>query len=337
MKKIILILIITLISSTAFALETPLNKLSKYFKNGELIKIPSYTAKAFMNIKDGSYKNSPIEVDAFIAYPKKGEGPFPVVIFAHASGGAILFTDEWFKFDRQVAKALWKKGIAVMFLDNFSARGRINTYTSQQSVPHWSTYIDAFMALEYLSKDPKVNIKKVGITGWSRGGMISIMASEKRFRDELVSKDLYFAAAQPRSPDCWSAGMFRNPQPIKETKTWMVLGGKDDYTRAEPCVEFGKKLKANGADIEVTVKKGWGHGFTANYKAEYESDPQIFSGCPGSFIEDDGNWGSSDPDYKWAEDWWNDPCLKRGAHIGGNKGGIFKKPFLKFFKENLLN
>ena len=116
----------------------------------------------------------------------------------------------------------------------------------------------------------------------------------------------------------------------------MVLGGKDDYTRAEPYVEFGKKLKANGADIEVTVKKGWGHGFTANYKAEYDSDPQIFSGCSGSFIEDDGNWGSSDPDYKWAEDWWNDPCLKRGAHIGGNKGGIFKKPFLKFFTENLL-
>ena len=37
--------------------------------------------------------------------------------------------------------------------------------------------------------------KKIGITGWSRGGMISLMVSEKRLRDILVSKDLFFAAA----------------------------------------------------------------------------------------------------------------------------------------------
>jgi len=28
--------------------------------------------------------------------------------------------------------------------------------------------------------------------------------------------------------------------------------------------------------------------------------------------------------------------LQKGAHMGGNKGNIFKRPFLKFFKENLL-
>ena len=161
----------------------------------------------YSSIKDGSYKNSPIEVDAFIAFPKKGKGPFPVLIFAHASGGAKLFTDEWFKFNRLAAKSLLKKGIAVMFLDNFSARGTRSTSSNQKAVSHFSTYIDAFKALEYLSKDPRVNIKKVGITGWSRGGMISLMASEKRLRDALVSKDLYFAAAQPRSPDLLIAGV----------------------------------------------------------------------------------------------------------------------------------
>ena len=199
MKKIFTILIFLLIANSAFALETPMKKLSKYFKTGELIKISSYTVPGWPNqyksIEDGSYKNTPLKVDVFIAFPKKGEGPFPVVMFAHASGGAKLFTDEWFKFNRQVAKSLLKKGIAVMFLDNFSARGIINTYTNQSSISHFSTYIDAFMALEYLSKDSKVNIKKVGITGWSRGGMISYMIADKRLRDALVGKDLYFAAS----------------------------------------------------------------------------------------------------------------------------------------------
>jgi len=334
MKKIFLLIITTLICNSAFALETPMERLSKYFKNGELVKIPSYNVKRwpnqYLSIKDGSYKNSPIEVDAFIAFPKKGEGPFPVMMFAHSSGGAELFTNEWFKFNRLMAKALLKKGVVVMFLDNFSARGQKHTYADQSTINHYSTYIDAFKSLEYLSKDPKVNIKKVGITGWSRGGMISLMVSEKRLRDALTSKDLYFAAALPRTVGCWSVGMFLNPQPIKETKTWMVLGGADDFTRADRCVDLGKKYKANGADIEVTVKKRWGHGFTANYDAEYEADNQVFSKCAGAFMTDEGN-------ITYVGSGSYPECVTMGAHIGGNKGGTFKKPFLKFFTENLLN
>ena len=163
MKKIFIIIVSLLFTSSTFALETPMNKLSKYFKKGELIKIQSYTVPGWPNqyssIKDGSYNNSPIEVDAFIAFPKKSEGPIPVLIFAHASGGAKLFTNEWFKFNRLAAKSLLKKEIAVMFLDNFSAQGTRSTSSNQKVVSHFSTYIDAFKALEYLSKDPRVNIK----------------------------------------------------------------------------------------------------------------------------------------------------------------------------------
>jgi len=98
------------------------------------------------------------------------------------------------------------------------------------------------------------------------------------------------------------------------------------------CLNFnlGEKYKANGADIEITVKKGWHHGFTANYKEEYEGDNATFNNCPGAFTNDEGiiiyDGNSSYPD-----------CIKWGAKIGGNKGVVFKKPFLKFFTESLLN
>ena len=76
--------------------------------------------------------------------------------------------------------------------------------------------------------------------------------------------------------DCEDVGMFRNPQPTKETKTWMILGGADNYTRAEPCVELGKKIKANGGDIIVDVKKGWRHDFIGNYEVEIWSTHRFF-------------------------------------------------------------
>ena len=41
-----------------------------------------------------------------------------------------------------------------------------------------------------------------------------------------------------------------------------------------------RKIKANGGDIEVWVKNGWGHGFTANFEPEFEPDAQIFSKFP---------------------------------------------------------
>ena len=81
MKKLLGIIVLSLLlSANAFAaapLKTSLDKLLKSFKGGELIKIPSFTATPWPNqavsILDGSYKNSPVNIDALIAYPKKGE------------------------------------------------------------------------------------------------------------------------------------------------------------------------------------------------------------------------------------------------------------------------
>ena len=331
MKKIFIILISLLIASPSFAATSPLFDLWKYFKEGKMIKIPSYNAgpfpNEFMSIKDGTYKKSPVKIDALILFPKKGEGPFPILVFNHASGGAKLFSNEWFKFNRQVAKLLLKKGMAVMFVDNFTGRSVISAGADQAQVSTYSFYIDAFMTLEYLSKNPKVNIKKVGITGWSRGGMNSLAIAETRIRDALVSKDLYFAASLPRSVECRQSGYFRNPQPIKETKILMVNGEKDDASHAHICEEYGAKMKVNGADIEVITKKGWGHGFEANYKPEYEADQEAWHECPDWYTEDDG-MANKDAGIDAS-------CITYGYTIGGNKTA-FRGIFLKFFKKNLL-
>ncbi len=334
MNKIFLIFLFLLISNPAFAGTSSLHDLWKYFKDGKMVRFKSYNSgpfpNEFMSLKDGSYKNSPVNVDALIAYPKKGEGPFPIVVFNHASGGAYLYSNKWFKFNRQQARYLLKKGIAVMFVDNFNGRNVISAGSDQAQVSTYSFYIDAFMTLEYLSKNPKINIKKVGITGWSRGGMNSLGIAEKRIRDILINKDLYYAASLPRSVECRQSGYFRNPQPIKETKIWMVNGKNDDASHAHVCEEYGKKMKANGADIKVTTKAGWGHGFTANYNAEYEKHLEAWHECPDYYTEDDG---MPNKDVKI-----DSTCITYGYTVGGsnNSWKKFSRPFKKFFIENLL-
>ena len=325
--------------NSVFAGTSPLWSLGPYFKEAKIVKIPSYNSgpfpNEFMSLKDGSYKNSPVKIDALIVFPDKGQGPFPVLVFNHASGGSWMWSNKWFKFDRLMARRLLKKGIAVVFVDNFTGRSVISADENQSQVTTFSFYIDAFMTLEYLSKDPRVNIKKVGITGWSRGGMNSLAISETRIRDAILSKNLYYAASLPRSVECRQSGFFRNPKPIKETKILMVNGKIDDASHAHICEEYGEKMKLNGADIKVITKKGWGHGFEANYSAEFEKGQEVWHGCPDYYTEDNG---MPNKDAKI-----DDTCITfDGYHIGGTrKGGKswekFRVTFSKFFKKNLLN
>lgn len=296
LRKIFVFLICLLIASSAFAVEqkikpkkTPLIKLAKQLGNGELLKIPSYQTTSFKGIKEGWYKESPIEVEALLTFPP-GDGPFPMLLLVHSSGGPEEFTKDWLEFQRDQQKPLLGMGIGTMYLDNFSARGVKHTYRDQSQASLWATYIDMFMALELLANHPKVNKKKIGVSGYSRGGNLSYLAGEKKLRDVLVSKDLYFAAAQPRSPECWVTGMFANPTPIKETKMWLVLGGADDYTLPGPCVELGKKYKANGGDIKIDVREGWHHLFTGNYEVEFAGRTQFFHDCPQILSDDNGDF-----------------------------------------------
>ena len=370
MKKLLGILVLGLLCfNTTFAADnikpkkTPLKKLSKQLGNGELVKIQSYQAANYKAIKEGWYKETPINVEALLTFPD-GKGPFPVLLLVHSSGGAKEFTEDYLEFMRDQQKPLLDMGIATMYLDNFSARGTKNTYRDQSKASIWSTYVDAFMALEYLSKNPKVNKSKIGISGMSRGGNISMMAGEKRIRDALVSKDLYFAAAQPRSPECGVTGMFRNPQPIKETKIWYVHGKADNFTSYEQCVELANKMNANGGNVKIDIRSGgWHHMFTGSFEPKFFKFFQTFSKCPPWYTEDDGSANKEWLDmllkhgaFKSEEEFdkisrenprkafkktikglKREKCIGKGAHIGGDHGKIFMRKYLKFWKENLIN
>ena len=328
MKKIITVLSIILISSLTFAesIKLPLDDLSKNFKNSKLIKISSYTPSyqnPFLSIKDGSYKNSPIKIDALISYPQGSSftSPFPLVVFSHSSDGPEIFSNVNYEFDKQMAKKLLKNGVAVMFLDNNTAR------ETKKPFSIYANYIDSFMALQYLSKNPDVNIEKIGITGWSNGGNNSTIISEKRLRDILIDKNLYYAAALPRSVNCRSGGFFKNPQIIKETETLMVNGDQDEINLSVHCINYVNSMKFEGANIELITKRGWHHGFTGNFFPEYNAMKKNYSDCPAWYLLDDGRSNLSIG---------QDSCVKLGATFGGNKGIEFEEIFLKFFYKILF-
>ena len=80
MKKLFIIFIYLLTINSSFAGTSPLWSLGPFFQDGKIVKIPSYNSgpfpNEFLSLKDGSYKKSPVKIDALIVYPKKGKGHF---------------------------------------------------------------------------------------------------------------------------------------------------------------------------------------------------------------------------------------------------------------------
>ena len=235
---------------------TPLKYLSEATE--EIIKFTSYNPGIPLTIVSGAYVNSPVEVSGKLILPKEGNN-LPVVVTVHSSGGPSEFNDVTQSWRNDFKNQLLKNNIGIFEIDNFTARGAEETASNQGKVSINAGELDALVAYKILDKHPRVNAKKLGITGLSRGGNAANMAVEKKFSDIVLGKENYYLASLPMASDCFNVA-FENPTPTP-AKILFLLGGADDYTLAKFCVAYAEKMKKAGGDVEVIVKEGWHHDF----------------------------------------------------------------------------
>ena len=356
MKKVLVFLICLLIASPAFAgkkpKKSPLLKLPKQLQYeysvdkegnvkkkkikdspvGEIITFEAGDAVAFTNLLDGSFNNKKITVTAHLTFPP-GDGPFPVLLFAHSSSGPSEFTYEgdqsdywWFL---RIGQNLLDMGIAVAYMDDFSGRGCKNTFRDQSCASIYGQAIDAFEFFKVLKNNPKVNSKKIGITGSSRGGMVSTLVVDKKIRDVFLNEDEQFAASMPISGECRGGSYFANPTPTN-TKILVVHGELDDYTLPGPCMDYAKRMKAAGGDVKSLLVPGAYHSFFGQWKAEFDKRIQTFNSCPFVIeMQDDGNFNEDFLQYTVdrVKDWNTIDDFK--AAIKADPAGTWEKGFKK--------
>ena len=265
---------------------TPLKYLSEATE--EIIKFTSYNPGVPLTIINGSYVNSPVEVSGKLILPKEGDN-LPVVVVVHSSGGPSEFTVITQSWRNDFRNQLLKNNIGIFEIDNFTGRGAKETATNQGRVSINAGELDALVAYKILDKHPRVNAKKLGITGQSRGGTASNMVVEKKFSDVVLGEENYYLASLPMAADCYNIG-FENPTPTP-AKILFLMGGADDYTLAKYCVKYVEKMKKAGGDVEIIVKEGWHHNFYTDTPAAKCSGCVQFNKCqvhfPDGWILDD--------------------------------------------------
>lgn len=236
----------------------------------------------------------------------KSSGRLPVVVLQHGSGGMAPNVEMW-------ARELNKIGISTFALDGFTGRGLTEVNTNQALLGRLNFILDIYRSLDVLANHPSVDPERIALMGFSRGGQATLYASLKRFHRLWNKSGAEFAAYVPFYPDCMTT--FLSDTDVVERPIRIFGGIQDDYNLVAACKAYVERLRAAGADVEVTEYPNASHAFDNPLGAQPAMMRPGFQSVRNCNIQEEGNGllinaGTKQPFT------YTDACVIHGAHTG---------------------
>ena len=249
---------------------------------------------------------------------------YPLIIGVAGSLG-------WGEHHYKYLKMYQEMGIATFELNSFKSRGIKSTVGSQTEVTIAAMILDAYKALEVLSSHPKIDKKRISITGWSLGGGVTLFSAWLPLKN-AINKNLSFASHLAFYPPC-----FIDPENIEFSQSPMhiLIGELDNWTPSQPCYELVEKLK-NKANIDITIYEDSYHSFDRNSPVIVNEKAYNFMECKFRLTKDGNvlmNYFNIPMSNPFLQKLGLMFCVKRGAYFGGNpvsreKSFVFANEFM---------
>jgi dienelactone hydrolase len=198
----------------------------------------------------------PIDVPAYLTLPPTDIGqPGPAVVIAEGLGG--LKASRECSYGQRLAEA----GYVTLVPNSFAARGfgKMPHNWRALGVTEGQMLADAFASLCFLARHPAVDPGRIGIVGFSYGGMTSILTAYRQLRQLYMARfglDAAFAAhasyygcSVPRLDDPATTG---SPLAI-------FLGECDRNVSVARTRVIAEDLRRGGSDVDLQVFPGVYH------------------------------------------------------------------------------
>ncbi|OAI29202.1 hypothetical protein A1355_16635 [Methylomonas koyamae] len=220
----------------------------------EFVELESIKLAFNPSIPGGVVDQGPLTVKGKLMLPaeqrcRSKKHRFPAVVILHGSSGIDSRGDFY-------ATELNEGGIATLEIDMWEARG-VSSAANRPALPIL-TYPDAFAALEFLSQLPYIDPDRIGVLGFSWGGVMT-MASATEVVSQRYGADLRFAAHVANYPVCYG---YNNPSlpyfsfggqagnPLTGAPIMIQIGEMDGYDESPaPC----ETLKASLTNDEQAI------------------------------------------------------------------------------------
>jgi dienelactone hydrolase len=217
----------------------------------------------------------PLSVAGKLSTPLEG-GTVPGVLVCHGSDGV----DARGAFH---AEALNAAGIATFEIDMWAARGVGRGAASRpRSVPE--TLPDAFAAAAFMAGQPEIDPARIGILGFSWGGVVSLLTATRRWRDALGAAAPPLVAHAALYPVCWAYGAVPGLSLDELTGAPILIqsGDADAYDDPDGLEQLLARLPpASRALIRPITHKGAGHAFDRQGETKEINDPFAHKGQGG--------------------------------------------------------
>jgi dienelactone hydrolase len=202
----------------------------------------------------------------------------PAVVIVHGSAGVDSRGGSY-------AETLAKQDIATLEIDMWAARGtRRGAQARPKSVAE--TIPDAYGALRFLASQPEIDPARIGIMGFSWGGVVTMLSATRHYADPYGAQGLVFKAQAAFYPACWIYNQLEG-YPFRDLTAAPVLiqaGDSDDYDEtSEPCTNLVASLPLQDRDhVKLILYPGAGHGFDRLGEPIHAMDPFSHRGKGGA-------------------------------------------------------
>jgi dienelactone hydrolase len=209
----------------------------------------------------------PLTVPAELRLP--GGNGLAAVVIVHGSAG---IDSRGISYARELNKA----GIATLEIDMWAARGITGGAAGRpRSVPE--TLPDAYGALKYLSAHPQVDPSRIGIMGFSWGGVVSMLTATSPYTEQYMGNSgLKFVGHAPNYPVCWVYNRVPGYAFASLTGAPVLIqgGDLDAYELPETCPNLGQSVAAAYPDlVRVRMYPDATHAFDRNGPSVTVTDP----------------------------------------------------------------
>lgn len=245
--------------------------------------------------------------------PAEGAERRPAVLALHGCGGLYTKGGGLAVRYRETAERLHAAGYAVLMPDSFGSRGLrdiCQTRYRDRSVDVAQRVQDARAALAWLAAQPQVDVLRIGVLGWSNGATTTLNLLEQR-RTHPEPGEPAIAGAAVFYPGC---GPLAKRQAVLEAAPLlMLLGALDDWTPAQPCVDFARSLQARsgGGDITVQVYDNSYHGFDGTAPVRLRAD--VPNGTSPQGVHQGGNADARAKSLAALDVFWSRVLATRAA------------------------
>jgi dienelactone hydrolase len=199
-------------------------------------------------------------------FTAEGSAKAPAVVALHGCGGLYGGNKDFNSRHRQMAELLQRQGYHVLFPDSFTARGVASICTAKigsRDINVANRRRDVLGALAWLTARREVDAGRIALLGWSHGGS-TVLSANNRQNKEVAAHGVRPRAAVAFYPGCSpyvnASGGYRPNAPLL-----VLIGEKDDWTPAKPCVELHGKVHAQypGDTFELRLYPDSYHDFDA--------------------------------------------------------------------------